>query len=158
MLKIRLNSEHDRERIRLRMGFGGYAEFLPIDNPNFGVDDLVPGLRERISLETFLARHRSAFRHTSKNMRKCCSCGKTLPRSGFYRSTGNSDGLYRRCKLCVRDARRRLYLDNRKQCRRCHRILPRDRDNFRPDGRNPDGFDETCKSCQRDLGRAEGAG
>lgn len=94
-------------------------------------------------------------------MKRCRSCGRTLPANEFNRNRTKTDGRTSRCKDCDRAAaaewlRRHPPLRivptiTEKTCAHCRRLLPRAA--FSLDGRSRDGLQLWCKECNRERNR-----
>jgi hypothetical protein len=91
-------------------------------------------------------------------MKKCSKCGELKDFSRFYRRKDSPSGLRNQCKNCHRDYIKKWKKegpnkieyqdsDDKKQCRRCMKIL--DVDNFGRCKNTKDGLKSRCKYCRR---------
>lgn len=94
----------------------------------------------------------------SITQKKCPSCRRVLPISGFYKVDGRKDGLSFYCKECELKKQReysqkweeersqRKTEPKEKECNICHRVLPISK--FYKNRRFKDGINATCIECE----------
>lgn len=101
------------------------------------------------------------FKNYNGERKICPICNRNLPKNTYFFASGGNkrhSGLHSYCKECEgasfgwgRKKNAELYIDNKKYCRTCDRILPLNELYFqKSNGRcnTKTGFSSNCKECQ----------
>lgn len=86
-------------------------------------------------------------------MKRCRNCLQEKSVTEFYKRSENGDGLRVECKRCTQNARghkaRYVAPVGMKRCSRCKEDLPATNEYFAADRTTGDGFQSSCKPCQK---------